>query len=136
MRLSLRFSLDLQQITQDMDAVMKKANEFKGKLQGSREAQPTHATPVMETTAMVGVKDEFKQLLDKLNEGEPSRCTISIFGMGGVGKTNLAQNVYKNSYIKGHFTIRAWANVSQQYTVEGILSQLLSGSGAVDELGD
>ncbi|KAH6759599.1 hypothetical protein C2S52_022857 [Perilla frutescens var. hirtella] len=123
---SPRYSLDLKQIILDIDAIIAKATEEK---QGWREEKSTHtAGPVMQggEAGMVGLDEELTQLLDELTGYQPSRHTISIVGMGGMGKTTLAKNIYQNSLIIEHFDIRAWATISQQYSAKNILSELLS----------
>ncbi|KAL1551261.1 putative late blight resistance protein R1A-3 [Salvia divinorum] len=86
------YLLDLQQITEDVDAVLKRAYELKGK-EGLREDQPAHSnsTPAMKglreeqpTDSMVGLEDDLIQLMDELTNQQSSRNIISIVGMGGV----------------------------------------------------
>ncbi|XP_057775429.1 putative late blight resistance protein homolog R1B-16 [Salvia miltiorrhiza] len=133
----------LRQIIEDMDAIIEKANELKEKQRFTEE----HSTPPLtltqnrEETSMVGFGDELIQLLDELTGQQSNLQIISIVGMGGMGKTNLAKNIYSNQLIIERFDIRAWATVSQQYNAKQILQQLLSdkdnsSNKKVDELGE
>ncbi|KAL7115004.1 hypothetical protein ACP275_04G156600 [Erythranthe tilingii] len=56
---------------------------------------------------------------------QSNRHVIPIVGMGGIGKTTLVKNAYEHSLIMQYFDIRAWATVSQMYSVREILLQLL-----------
>ncbi|GER44067.1 disease resistance protein [Striga asiatica] len=74
---------------------------------------------------MVGLDDVMLDIMDKLTGGSCSRQTIPIVGMGGIGKTTLARNVYLDSCVKSHFDILAWATVSHEYNAKEILTELI-----------
>ncbi|CAN4080177.1 unnamed protein product [Withania somnifera] len=49
----------------------------------------------------------------------------SIVGMGGVGKTTLAKEVYNQTQIRERFDTRAWLYVSQDYKPMKIIKELI-----------
>ncbi|KAL7115039.1 hypothetical protein ACP275_04G159400 [Erythranthe tilingii] len=125
--------LDLQKVIEDMDSIKKKVMEFKDESGSNDDMQPTStttssSTPLITTgkNTMVGFDEQLIQLLDKLTGQRSNRQVIPIVGMGGIGKTTLAQNAYEHSLIVHHFDIRTWVTISQKYSVKELLLQLLS----------
>ncbi|KAL3619488.1 hypothetical protein CASFOL_037058 [Castilleja foliolosa] len=64
--------------------------------------------------------------MEKLKGDRCDRQIIPIVGMGGIGKTTLARNIYARKLIKDHFDICAWATISQQYNTREILCEVFS----------
>ncbi|XP_009803726.1 putative late blight resistance protein homolog R1A-3 [Nicotiana sylvestris] len=83
---------------------------------------------------MVGLENEFEMMQDQLARGAKELEVVSIVGMGGIGKTTLANKIYSDPFIMSHFGIRAKATVSQEYCARYVLLRLLSSiSGKIEE---
>ncbi|KAJ7949773.1 Disease resistance protein [Quillaja saponaria] len=73
----------------------------------------------------VGFEDAKEKLHGWLLSGERQRTVISIWGMGGSGKTTLVANAFNNQTIKQRFLCCAWISVSQTYGIEDILRAII-----------
>ncbi|KAH0757054.1 hypothetical protein KY290_020547 [Solanum tuberosum] len=74
----------------------------------------------------VGLQDVVQTLLAQLLKEEPRRSVLSIHGMGGLGKTTLARNLYKSPNIVSSFPTRAWICVSQEYNTMDLLKTIIN----------
>ncbi|MCD9639680.1 hypothetical protein HAX54_024386 [Datura stramonium] len=75
---------------------------------------------------MVGYENEFVMMQDQLTRGASDLEVVSVVGMGGIGKTTLANKLYSDPFISSCFDIRAKATVSQDYCARNVLLCLLS----------
>lgn len=93
--------------------------------------QLRRARSVDQEEIVVGLEDDFKFLLAKLLEdnGDQNRYMISIFGMGGLGKTALARKLYNADNVKTRFAYRAWTSVSQVYKTREMLLRIIRSLG-------
>ncbi|CAI9091166.1 OLC1v1026120C1 [Oldenlandia corymbosa var. corymbosa] len=74
---------------------------------------------------MVGLDDHKKKIIDRLTSNEKQLGIISIVGMPGIGKTTLANNVFRDKMVTSHFPVCAWSCVSQRYNKRDLLLNLL-----------
>ncbi|GLU11221.1 hypothetical protein SLE2022_279810 [Rubroshorea leprosula] len=69
----------------------------------------------------------------KEEEGSPIQ-TISVVGIGGIGKTALAQLVYNDENVEQHFTCRVWTCVSDIFDESTVAKSIIVGLQGLDKL--
>ncbi|XP_071717765.1 putative disease resistance RPP13-like protein 1 isoform X2 [Rutidosis leptorrhynchoides] len=118
----------LDKINVKLDNIVKKKNflglDMNVKVQ-TRSSNTT--TSLVNVSKVLGREEDKKALLEKLL-GDESRnqdlSVVSIVGMGGMGKTTLAQVLYNNETVKDHFESRAWVYVSDDFDVLAISKEI------------
>ncbi|GKC54281.1 disease resistance protein [Tanacetum coccineum] len=88
-----------------------------------------------------GWDEEKKMIVDKIcNQEIGIRHDIdnirvyAIWGMGGIGKTTLAQYVYNHETVKTHFELKCWVYVSAVFDVKRIIKQIIKAIYGLEDL--
>ncbi|KAK4591952.1 hypothetical protein RGQ29_016430 [Quercus rubra] len=93
------------------------------------EREETHSFVLDEK--VIGREDDkkniIKLLLDPNNEENVS--FVPIVGIGGLGKTTLAQFVYHDKNIEGHFEPIMWVCISDVFDVKMIIQKIILAAG-------
>ncbi|XP_047962102.1 putative late blight resistance protein homolog R1A-10 [Salvia hispanica] len=120
---------NVQQVTQELASLMEqvvKLEEGKTIFTSSSYSSSSLHDPSLKSV-VVGVDADLSQLMERLTTGRSNLEIVPIVGMGGIGKSTLARNLYDNPIIVSHFDYRGWAAISQDYNIRSILLSLLCG---------
>ncbi|KAL0906217.1 hypothetical protein M5K25_024691 [Dendrobium thyrsiflorum] len=92
----------------------------------------SHQTsPVIAELEVVGreIEDATKDMIKLMIRGEMRKFSVfAITGMGGIGKTTLAQKIFNHKKVQTKFQIKLWVCVSQNYNEIDLLKQVIRGA--------
>ncbi|GKU96977.1 hypothetical protein SLEP1_g10158 [Rubroshorea leprosula] len=118
----------LDKIAQDKDRYQLTRTKMISRLPSQRESKS-----FIDESSLLGRDDVKNEIISHLlceaskeEEGSPIQ-TISIVGMGGIGKTAVAQLVYHDKNVKQHFTSRVWTHVSNIFYERKVAKDIIVG---------
>lgn len=130
--ISAVFCQHMHRVTESMDLIKNEVAKVKELIdelpKNPAVAASSRCTRGESDTSIVAFNDDLVRIMDVLTSHETNLNVIPIVGMGGIGKTTLAKDVYDNLLIMEHFYVRAWITISQEYKVREILLGLLHDS--------
>ncbi|XP_039118411.1 putative disease resistance protein RGA3 [Dioscorea cayenensis subsp. rotundata] len=79
---------------------------------------------------VIGRDENKKEIVQMLihDHFEEKVAVVSIVGMGGLGKTTLAQLIYGDENVKNHFQLRIWVCVFDDYDVPKLARNIMLAS--------
>ncbi|KAG2674850.1 hypothetical protein I3760_13G156700 [Carya illinoinensis] len=125
---NLKMRHKIKAIRQKLDAI---ANDRKFHLEErpveigvrARKRDDTHSyVPAAKVT---GREDDKKEILKRLLSDSQNVGILPITGIGGLGKTTLAQFIFNDEEIDKHFQLKMWACVSESFEVEKVIGKIL-----------
>ncbi|WRX29714.1 NB-ARC - like 10 [Theobroma cacao] len=137
---SLKMGPRIKDIRERLDAVAADMAMFnlRGRVVELEAKNTYRETGSKEESEIIG-REEHKQsiiasLLQEQNDYHGS--IVVIVGFGGLGKTSLAQLVFKDAKVEKFFDRRIWVNVHEEFDVCKIFNKILRslGGSEVDEL--
>ncbi|KAH9750470.1 putative disease resistance RPP13-like protein 1 [Citrus sinensis] len=98
-----------------------------GRSKKDRQRLPT--TSLVNEAKVCGRETEKKEIVELLlkddSRNDGGFAVIPIVGMGGLGKTTLAQLVYNDKQVEDHFDLKAWTCVSDDFDVIRLTKSIL-----------
>ncbi|KAH0717694.1 hypothetical protein KY285_013725 [Solanum tuberosum] len=83
------------------------------------------SSPLVANKDAVGLEKHVSSVVSILLKEDKRLRVASIVGMGGVGKTTLAKEVYNQTQIRDKFDTRAWLYVSQDHKPMKIIKEFI-----------
>ena len=122
----------LEKILEDLNIIIEQMGilSLKKDTIGVKLSSPPSQTKTScpETCDVIG-RDMDKEAIFKLWESDVASsdkiCVVPIVGMGGIGKTTLAQFVYNDEKVNKNFDLKAWVCVSENFDNLEILKAIL-----------
>ncbi|XP_056165288.1 disease resistance protein RGA2-like [Syzygium oleosum] len=118
----------LQEIIARKDGMSLREN--KRKRSAYRQLDKPISTTNLPEPYFVSREDDKREILKLLTGEEDNRTcvdlkVIAVVGMGGVGKTALAQQVYNDARVTDYFDVKAWACISDDFNMLAITKSIL-----------
>uniref|UniRef100_A0ACD5VEI1 Uncharacterized protein n=1 Tax=Avena sativa TaxID=4498 RepID=A0ACD5VEI1_AVESA len=130
-----RVGTRIKDINVELDDISRTVNMYTPGRPRSPQQQITtvDTAPIVEPgvvgTAITHAIDSMVQAIIVSTSNNNESCVFGIEGMGGIGKTTLAQKIFCDQRIKGVFQIHIWLYISETFIATGLLEQAIRMAG-------
>ncbi|KAM1513367.1 hypothetical protein COP2_025558 [Malus domestica] len=123
----------LREITSRIDAINRDGQRYKSNRTMIAASDKSHSKtsgtgPVQDRLVVSRKEDKekiIKQLTTEKKAGRGTFSFIPIVGIGGLGKTTLAQLVFNDENVDRYFDFRIWVFVGNEFDMERIFREIL-----------
>jgi hypothetical protein len=128
---ALKMGHKIKAIRERLDSINATAKDFNLKLRDEEipiwNKKRDDSYSFVLTEEVIGREDDKKEVIECLMESkvEENVSILPIVGIGGLGKTALAQLIFNDEKIKKHFELKMWVCVSDNFDVEIIVGKIL-----------
>uniref|UniRef100_A0A251TNZ2 Putative NB-ARC n=1 Tax=Helianthus annuus TaxID=4232 RepID=A0A251TNZ2_HELAN len=87
---------------------------------------------ILDSSKILGRDEEVEMVIRTICNKDIGKCengeirVYGIWGMGGLGKTTLAQLVYNQTSVNQYFNLRCWVYVSENFQVKEIIKGIIT----------
>ncbi|KAJ4780738.1 NBS-LRR-like resistance protein [Rhynchospora pubera] len=124
-----KMSNKLKKVLCKIDKIVSEMSKFNFAL---RDPTPTifdrDTHSFVEESEVIGRECEKEQIVSELLNPQREKDNISVLaivGIGGAGKTTLAQLVFNDKRVKEHFQLSLWVCVSTEFNVKDIIKSII-----------
>ena len=83
--------------------------------------------PCLPNKEVIGRDDDKNAIIKLLLEPNNEVSVVAIVGIGGLGKTTLAQYIYNDEKVNTHFELKIWLCVTNVFEVKAIAEKVING---------
>ncbi|XP_021832118.1 putative disease resistance protein RGA4 isoform X2 [Prunus avium] len=125
-----KMSRKLKEIRENLEDLTKQMSCFQFKqcspYKRSDTMERRETGPYVDESKVFGRDEDVKKIVEKLLSGSgPQVPVIPIVGIGGMGKTTLAQLVYNDPRVRRHFELEMWVSINDNFNSKRIINQML-----------
>ncbi|TVU26670.1 hypothetical protein EJB05_29225, partial [Eragrostis curvula] len=143
----------LRNLNEKLDDIIKRSKTFNFNLTSyedhGRKKESSRHLPSRETTGepeldVIGekIKEDTRDLVEMLTRKEETIhednkvMVFAIVGVGGIGKSTLAKNIFNNEIIQQEFQKKIWVSVNQDYSDTELLRRTIEAGGGNQAAGN
>ncbi|KAM3693920.1 hypothetical protein ACJW31_07G021200 [Castanea mollissima] len=128
----MKMARKLKNVRDRLDAISRERSFHLGEGEINMEAFDVEKrqTDSLVNESKIYGRDEEKEkiievLLTNVSNDQDNLAIYAVWGMGGLGKTTLAQLVYNDARVKNHFELRIWVCVSDDFHIRRLVKAII-----------